>query len=295
MPAHRRRTRIAAFAVAMLSALPVGSAFAQQSPLPTESPPDWSSPASSGDASDGEREAGDPLIGVPQTYRLRARVAVGGGRTGALPLPRAIRKVRVKSCRRTSNILGDHVPRRSTVRLTLFRRSGTPDSMRSKTPDTSCQRRNERRSAFRLRSRVGYPGSNGRVVRGPTSLRSAIRILTERANALADDVIEKGITPTLVLSLDSKRKSVRGMIIGLSRRYHLAVSKALSVARCESRFRPRARSAHYGGVYQQAFRYWRDRARRFGHPGASIFDPYANIDVSLRMARAYGWGHWGCA
>jgi hypothetical protein len=85
------------------------------------------------------------------------------------------------------------------------------------------------------------------------------------------------------------------MIGGLARRYGHAVTNAVSVARCESGLQPWARSAYYGGVYQQAFSYWPGRARRFGHSGESIFDAYANIDVSLKMARAYGWGHWGCA
>jgi soluble lytic murein transglycosylase-like protein len=276
MPAHRRLERAASAALAVAMLVPASSAFAQTEPT---------------------RDTGDPVIAAPQSYRLRARVSLApdGGTTAALTLAQAIRQVRSKACRRTASILWDHVPRRSAVRITLFRREGTPDAMRSDVPDTSCQRPRERRSAFRLRTRVGYPTASGRVVRGPTSLRYAVRILTERANELADEVVQQGTTPTLVLRLGSRGKSVRGMIVGLSRRYGLATSKALSVARCESRFRPRARSAYYGGVYQQAFRYWSYRARRFGHPGESIFDPYANIDVSLRMARAHGWGHWGCA
>jgi hypothetical protein len=307
MPAARRRKRLAAtiLAAATLASLPVGSATAQteptptppESPLPSESPSPPEPSSTGATSSTGDGDTTDPIVGAPQSYRLRARVSVSpdGGITNALTLPDAMRRVRNKACRRTASILWDHMPRRSAVRVTMFRQSGTPDATRSDVPDASCQRPKERRSAFRLRSRVGYPTQSGRVVRGPTGLRYAIRILTERANELADEVLQQGTTPTLVLRLDAKRKAVRGMIVGLSRRYRLAVTKALSVARCESRFRPRARSAYYGGVYQQAFRYWPSRARRFGHPGASIFDPYANVDVSLRMARAYGWGHWGCA
>lgn len=306
MPARRRLKRVAAaiLTAAMLAAHPAGSAIAQTepTPTPTESPtptasPSPTDPEPSAASSTEDGDTADPIVGAPQSYRLRARVSVSpdGGTTGALTLPDAMRRVRNKACRRTASILWDRSPRRSAVRVTLFRQSGTPDATRSDVPDASCERPKERRSAFRLRSRVGYPTQSGRVVRGPTGLRYAIRILTERANELADQVLQQGTTPTLVLRLNSKRKPVRGMIVGLSRRYRLAVTKALSVARCESRFRPRARSAYYGGVYQQAFRYWPSRARRFGHPGASIFDPYANVDVSLRMARAYGWGHWGCA
>jgi hypothetical protein len=233
MPARWRRRRLAAaiLAAAMLASLPAGSAIAQteptptpESPLPTASPSISRSGTASSSAVDGD--TADPMVGAPQTYRLRARVSVSpdGGTTGALTLPEGMRRVRNKACRRTAGILWDHRPRRSAIRVTLFRRSGTPDATRSDVPDTWCQRPKERRSAFRLRSRIGYPTPNGRVVRGSTGLRYAVRILTERANELADQVLERGTTPTLVLRLNSRGKSVRGMIVGLSRRYRLAVS-----------------------------------------------------------------------
>jgi hypothetical protein len=273
MPERPRRKPIvvAALATAIVASLPAGSVLAQTSTTDE-----------------------DPIAGA-QSHRLRARVASPGGATGALTLPQAMRAARDKACRRTAGILWDRQPRRSAVRVTLFRQSGAPGATRSDVPDTACQNRAQRKSAFRLRSRVGHPSNDGRVVRGPMGLRYAVRILTERANALADDVLQKGTTPTLVLRLSSARKSVRDMIVGLASRYGHSVTKAVSVARCESGLRPTARSAFYGGVYQQAFSYWPGRARRFGHPGASIFDAYANVDVSLKMARAYGWGHWGCA
>lgn len=276
MPAlgRHRSFAAAALATALLATLLSGAALAQTG-----------------------QDAGDPIDGAPHSYRLRAKVSLspGGGTTGALTLPEAMRTARTKACRRATGILWDHHPRRSSVSVTLFRQSGTPDATRSDVPDATCQGRAQRRSAFRLRSRVGYPTRDGRVVRGPMGLRYAVRILTERANELADDVLQRGATPTLTLRLGSKAKSVRGMIGGLARRYGHSVTKAVSVARCESGLRPRARSAYYGGVYQQAFSYWPGRARRFGHAGESIFDAYANIDVSLKMARAYGWGQWGCA
>jgi hypothetical protein len=272
MPASGRRRSLAAAALtaALLATPLIGSASAQTT---------------------STEESGDP------SYRLRAKVGLspGGGITWALTLPEAMRTARDKACGRTGSILWDHQPRRSSITVALFRQSGTQDATRSEVPDATCQNPAQVKSAFRLRSRVGYPIGDGRVVRGPMALTYAVRILTERANELADDVLQRGITPTLTLRLGSKGKSVRGMIGGLSRRYGHSVTKAVSVARCESGLRPRARSAYYGGVYQQAFSYWPGRARRFGHPGKSIFDPYANIDVSLKMARAYGWGHWGCA
>ena len=72
--------------------------------------------------------------------------------------------------------------------------------------------------------------------------------------------------------------------------------KALSVARCESGFNPRAfNSGGYAGVYQHAVRYWPGRADRWGFPDRSVFNGRANIIVSIRMARAVGWSPWSCA
>jgi hypothetical protein len=71
--------------------------------------------------------------------------------------------------------------------------------------------------------------------------------------------------------------------------------KAMSVARCESGFRPHAYSGGNGGVFQQRVVYWRGRARRYGFRGWSVYNGRANVIVSIRMAHATGWGDWSCA
>jgi hypothetical protein len=71
--------------------------------------------------------------------------------------------------------------------------------------------------------------------------------------------------------------------------------KAISVARCESGFRPHAYSGGNAGVFQQRTIYWRGRARRFGFRGWSVYNGRANVIVSIRMAHATGWGDWSCA
>lgn len=74
--------------------------------------------------------------------------------------------------------------------------------------------------------------------------------------------------------------------------------KAVEVARCESDLNPEAyNSGGYAGLYQQATRYWPDRADRWGQPDRSVYNARANIIVSIRMARALGsWSAWaGCA
>jgi hypothetical protein len=70
---------------------------------------------------------------------------------------------------------------------------------------------------------------------------------------------------------------------------------AIEVARCESDLRPGAYNPNgYAGLFQQATRYWRDRAEHWGQAGRSVFNGRANIIVSIRMAAAHGsWSAWG--
>jgi soluble lytic murein transglycosylase-like protein len=114
------------------------------------------------------------------------------------------------------------------------------------------------------------------------------------ANNLVGRVLTSGEQGWITLRLRSRQKPVRGMIRSLARRYGLSVSTALRVAGCESHFNRRAYSYPYAGIFQQDLRQWPRRAAHFGHRGASPFDAYANVDVSLKMARSMGWGHWGC-
>ena len=71
-------------------------------------------------------------------------------------------------------------------------------------------------------------------------------------------------------------------------------AKAIDVAWCESRLRPAALNptgcsgAGCGGLFQQHLEFWAARARRFGVPGRSAFDPWANAVVSVRMAAQQG-------
>lgn len=71
--------------------------------------------------------------------------------------------------------------------------------------------------------------------------------------------------------------------------------RAVAVARCESRLSPEAYNpGGYAGVYQQATRYWKGRARTYGFPDRSVYNGRANVIVSIRMAHRYGWSPWGC-
>lgn len=79
--------------------------------------------------------------------------------------------------------------------------------------------------------------------------------------------------------------------------------KALSVGRCESGLRASARNGPYSGVYQHHIGYWPGRMRTYigsrfpadGQVRRSVWAFRTNVLVSLRMARASGWGAWSCA
>jgi hypothetical protein len=91
---------------------------------------------------------------------------------------------------------------------------------------------------------------------------------------------------------------VRHLIRCSARRWRVSggPDKAVRVARCESRFRPKARNpAGYSGIFQQSTKYWRHRAKAFGFPRWSVYNGRANVMVSIRMAHRWGWGGWSCA
>lgn len=73
-------------------------------------------------------------------------------------------------------------------------------------------------------------------------------------------------------------------------------TKALSIARRESRFHPGAYNAYSGasGIYQHLRRYWPGRASTWGFSGWSAFNARANIMVTMRWVhRLRSWHPWG--
>ena len=71
--------------------------------------------------------------------------------------------------------------------------------------------------------------------------------------------------------------------------------KALYIAWRESRYRPSAYNAAGGaaGIYQHLLKYWPDRAADYGFRDWSAFNARANIMVTMRMVKQYGWAPWG--
>jgi hypothetical protein len=75
------------------------------------------------------------------------------------------------------------------------------------------------------------------------------------------------------------------------------VDLALLIISCESGGDPNAQNRRSGaaGLFQQIPRYWEERAAAAGMPGASIFDPIANVAASAYLAYSDGWSHWAAS
>jgi hypothetical protein len=102
-----------------------------------------------------------------------------------------------------------------------------------------------------------------------------------------------------VCDIDWRRSTfqLKRLIRCAARRWDVAggPDKAVRVARCESRFDPKAYNPRgYAGVFQQATRYWPPRATDYGFRDYSVYNGRANIMVSVRMAHRGGWGPWAC-
>lgn len=88
---------------------------------------------------------------------------------------------------------------------------------------------------------------------------------------------------------------VPALIVDAARRWGLDERVLLRIAWCESRFNPNARgAAGLSGVFQFAPITWGWVAERAGYPGASPYDPRANIEAAAYLYKTEGPKHWGC-
>ena len=242
--------------------------------------------------------ASPALAAETASWQLRGqtRMRPGAGLSDARTISGAVDLFHQAACRRAEVLLTDAKPPRSEVEMVLFRQAGPADEMRTGVPDVDCDTRAIRTSAFRLQAWLTYPKDQGKYVRSRRmTVGAAVELAAKLANDIGPRVLETGEEAVFKMRIRTREKPVRGMIAGLARRHGVDINTAVHVAQCESGMNPRAYNPPYAGVYQQSVRYWDRRAANYGHKGASPFDAFANIDVSLRMARAQGWRHWGCA
>lgn len=104
-------------------------------------------------------------------------------------------------------------------------------------------------------------------------------------------------TPRKICAIDWRlgSREVKKLIRCAATYYGVDATKALAIADRESKFQPRAYNASScaKGIYQHLCAYWPDRAYAYGFKDRSAFNARANIIVTMKMVRRYGWAPWG--
>ncbi len=87
---------------------------------------------------------------------------------------------------------------------------------------------------------------------------------------------------------------VKRLIRCAARHYGVNPDRAVTIAHRESEFHPHAYNAWScaKGIYQHLCRYWAGRAYDYGFKGWPAFNARANIIVTMKMVRRYGWAPW---
>jgi len=105
------------------------------------------------------------------------------------------------------------------------------------------------------------------------------------------------VVATKICPIDWRQSTwhVKQLIRCAAAHHDVNVDKALYIAWRESRYRPSAYNAEGGaaGIYQHLLKYWPDRAATYGFKDWSVFNARANIMVTMRMVKRYGWAPWG--
>jgi hypothetical protein len=102
--------------------------------------------------------------------------------------------------------------------------------------------------------------------------------------------------PIDLCPIDWRRSTwhIKQLIRCAASHYGIDEDQALYIAWRESRYQPTAynEEGEAAGIYQHLLRYWPERAVDFGSADWSVFDARANILVTMRMVRRYGWEPW---
>lgn len=117
-----------------------------------------------------------------------------------------------------------------------------------------------------------------------------------------EPVIQAPPPPTPVIQPQVVSGDIPSIIIAAANAHGINANMMLRIARCESGFNPLARNRNYRagsygnpvGLFQHVEGYWPARANKYGYPGASVFDPVANANVTAAMMKAEGLGAWEC-
>ena len=126
-----------------------------------------------------------------------------------------------------------------------------------------------------------------------TLILTALIVASPVATATAEAY---SYTPRRICDIDWRvnKRHVKHLIRCAARHWGVNPDRAISIARRESLFDPHAYNSRScaKGIYQHLCRYWPGRAYDYGFKGWSAFNARANIIVTMKMVRRYGWAPW---
>ena len=118
--------------------------------------------------------------------------------------------------------------------------------------------------------------------------------MTSKAMVQRDQL--RVVTTTKICPIDWRQspRHVKKLIRCAAQHHGVSEETALYIAWRESRYRPSAYNAagEAAGIYQHLLKYWPGRAADFGFRDWSAFNARANIMVTMRMVKDYGWAPW---
>ncbi len=90
------------------------------------------------------------------------------------------------------------------------------------------------------------------------------------------------------------RWHVKQLIRCTAAHWNVDADRALAIAKRESGFQPTAFNGWScaKGIFQHLCRYWPDRALDYGFRDYSAYNARANIIVTMKMVKRYGWSPW---
>ena len=129
-----------------------------------------------------------------------------------------------------------------------------------------------------------------------TAILTVFPIATGLASPLDGSLLKTTVTkPSPICPIDWRdgTSQVKDLIRCAARHFGVSPDKALYIANRESRFHPTAYNSCAKGLYQHLCRYWPSRADAYGFDNWSAYNARANVMVTMRMVKHYGWGAWG--
>ena len=131
-----------------------------------------------------------------------------------------------------------------------------------------------------------------------TAILTVFPIAQGHASPLQGSLLKTTTTKTYTLCPIEWRNGtgkVKDLIRCAAKHFGVSADKALYIANRESNFHPTAYNSWScaKGIYQHLCRYWPSRADAYGFDNWSAYNARANIMVTMRMVKHYGWGAWG--